>query len=148
MIPSLSDVNWRTNHLMQVEPRQVHAPRPTEACYNSVMSSTPAPIPHIEIRPNRGGQPRAYVSGTRVRVQDIVCDSEGLGLTPDEIVANLPHLTLGQVHAALSYYFDHQDEIRAAIRADEEFALSMERQLSGTVRPTTQDGSRASVSSG
>lgn len=91
------------------------------------MSATPAPILHIEIRPNRGGQPRAFIVGTRVRVQDIVCDSEGLGLTPDEIVANLPHITLGQVHAALSYYFDHQEEIRSAIRADEEFVLEMER---------------------
>lgn len=111
------------------------------------MSATPAPILHIEIRPNRAGEPRAYIAGTRVRVQDVVCDSEGLGLSPDEIVANLPHLSLAQVHAALSYYFDHQEEVRSAIRSDEEYVLEMERlQLRHSDQPM-KDAPGAPVSS-
>ena len=47
---------------------------------------------HIEIRKDRAGQDRAYIAGTRVRVQDIYVDSEVLGKSPDEIVAALPHL--------------------------------------------------------
>jgi uncharacterized protein (DUF433 family) len=73
---------------------------------------------HIELRPNRDGQPRAYIAGTRVRVQDVYVDAEIRGKSPDEIVASLPHLTLAQVHAALSHYFDHRDAILEEIRQD------------------------------
>lgn len=75
----------------------------------------------IELRNNRAGQPRAYVAGTRVRVQDVYAFSELQGLTADEIVDALPHLTLGQVHAALAYYFDHREEILNEVREDEAF---------------------------
>jgi uncharacterized protein (DUF433 family) len=34
-----------------------------------------------------------------------------LGMSVDEILQSLPHLTAAQVHAALAYYFDHQKEI-------------------------------------
>jgi len=79
----------------------------------------------IEIRPNRGGRDRAYLEGTRVRVQDIAAFAEIQGYTPDEIVAALPHLSLAQVHAALSYYFDHRAEIQRERREDEEFVRQL-----------------------
>jgi uncharacterized protein (DUF433 family) len=82
---------------------------------------------HIEIRKNRAGQDRAYIVGTRIRVQDIYVDSEVLGKTPEQIVAALPHLTLAQVHAALAYYFDHREEIVDAVRQDEEFVATMKK---------------------
>ncbi len=75
----------------------------------------------IELRNNRDGQSRAFIAGTRVRVQDIYALSELQGLTPDEIVRSLPHLSLAQVHAALAYYFEHRDEILNELREDEEF---------------------------
>lgn len=83
---------------------------------------------HIEIRKNRAGQDRAYIIGTRVRVQDIYVDSEVLGKTPEEIVAALPHLTLGQVHAALAYYFDYREEIIEELRQDEQFVALLKEQ--------------------
>jgi uncharacterized protein (DUF433 family) len=83
---------------------------------------------HIEIRQNRAGQDRAYVAGTRIRVQDIYAMSEVQGLSPDQIVAELPHLTLGQVHAALAYYFDHRDQILQELREDDEFVELIRRQ--------------------
>jgi uncharacterized protein (DUF433 family) len=33
------------------------------------------------------------------------------GLTVDEILREFPHLTPAQVYDALSYYYDHQDEL-------------------------------------
>jgi uncharacterized protein (DUF433 family) len=80
---------------------------------------------HIEVRQNRAGQERAYIAGTRTRVQDIYALAEIQGLTPDQIVEQLPHLTLGQVHAALSYYFDHRNQILNELREDEEFVQVM-----------------------
>lgn len=84
---------------------------------------------HIVLRPNRDGQSRAFIEGTRVRVQDIYFLSEVDGKSSEEIVAELPHLTLGQVHAALSYYFDHRDEILEEIREDDAFAAQMRAQF-------------------
>jgi uncharacterized protein (DUF433 family) len=84
---------------------------------------------HIELRENRAGQGRAYIAGTRTRVQDVYVLAEVHGLTPDQIVEQLPHLTLGQVHAALSYYyFDHREQILNELREDEEFVRQMRAQ--------------------
>jgi len=86
--------------------------------------------PSIEIRDNRAGQSRAYVAGTRVRVLDVYALSELQGLSPDDIVAAMPHLTLGQVYAALGYYFDHREEI--VTQFHEEHALGQaSRALTG-----------------
>lgn len=83
----------------------------------------------IELRPNRAGNLRAFVFGTRVRVQDVYCLAELSGKTPDEIVAALPHLTLAQVHSALAYYFDHREQILNEIREDEGLVAAMRSQL-------------------
>ena len=83
---------------------------------------------HIEIRKNRAGQDRAYIAGTRTRVQDVYALAEVQGLTPDQIVEQLPHLTLGQVHAALSYFFDHREQILNELREDEEFVEMLRAQ--------------------
>ncbi|MEX0713774.1 MAG: DUF433 domain-containing protein [Pirellulales bacterium] len=71
-----------------------------------------------------GGRPR--IAGTRIRVQDIVADHDHHGLSPEEIAREYPHITLAQVYAALAYYFDHRDEIRQQMKADEDFAANMQ----------------------
>ena len=76
---------------------------------------------HIEIRSNRDGNSSAFIAGTRVRVQDVYAQAEIHGRTPEEIVEGLPHLTLGQVHAALSYCYDNRDEILREMREDDAF---------------------------
>jgi uncharacterized protein (DUF433 family) len=80
---------------------------------------------HIEVRPNRSGQPRACIAGTRVRVQDIYALAEIHGLSADQIVDQLPHLNLGQVYAALSFLSDHRERILNELREDEEFVRAM-----------------------
>ena len=55
---------------------------------------------HIEITAGVcGGKPR--IAGHRIRVQDIYVWHELQGQTPEEIVADFPQLTLGDVHAAI-----------------------------------------------
>jgi len=58
------------------------------------------------------GEP--VVKGTRTPVRAVV-ENWRLGLSPEEIVVHLPHLTLARVFDALSYYSDHQNEIEAYI---------------------------------
>lgn len=88
---------------------------------------SPVATNHIELRTNRAGDPRAYIVGTRIRVQDVSVMAEIQGKTPEEIVTAFPHLTLGQVHAALSYYFDHRAEIVKQMRDDDEFVAAMRK---------------------
>lgn len=52
------------------------------------------------------------MAGTNIKVSQIANEFERLGMTPDEIVEAHPHLTLAAVHAAIAYYYDHQDAIR------------------------------------
>jgi uncharacterized protein (DUF433 family) len=59
-----------------------------------------------------GGEP--IVRGTRTPVRAIV-ETWRMGIAPEEIPNGMPHLTLGQVFGALTYYSDHQPEINAYI---------------------------------
>src|SRR5215471_11548538 len=59
---------------------------------------------------------RACIAGHRVRVLDIVIWHEQQDMTPDEIVSQIPSITLADVHAALAYYYDHREEIQEEIR--------------------------------
>ncbi len=88
--------------------------------------SEPTVTRHIQSRPGVcGGKP--CVAGTRIRVQDVMVWHELQGLTPDEIVAQFPQLTLSDVHSALAYYHDHREEIRQQMQDGEELARRMIR---------------------
>lgn len=67
----------------------------------------------------REGRPR--IAGTGVTVRRIVGWYK-LGLTPEEIVGEIPHLTLAQVYAALAYYHANRDEIEQDIAEEEAIA--------------------------
>lgn len=55
---------------------------------------------------------RPYIAGTSYRVEMIVADHVFHGFSAAEIChQHYGEITLAQVHAALSYYFDHQAEI-------------------------------------
>lgn len=75
--------------------------------------------PHIEVNPKIcAGQP--HICDTRITVSLIACEVESLRMSPDEVIAAHPHLSLAQVHAALAYFYDHRDEIDLAMRDAEE----------------------------
>ncbi len=73
----------------------------------------------------RGGRPR--IAGTGVTVQRIAGWYKQ-GLTPEEITTEIPHLSLAQVYAALTYYHANRDAIEADIAAEEAEAQALETQ--------------------
>ncbi|MCX6831721.1 MAG: DUF433 domain-containing protein [candidate division Zixibacteria bacterium] len=73
-----------------------------------------------------GGKP--IIVGTRIKVSQIAIEHDHMGLTADEIIQAHPHLTLAQVHDALSYYYDHIEDIRAEIRESERFIRELRKQ--------------------
>ena len=60
-----------------------------------------------------GGRP--IIKGTRTPVKAIIGYYK-FGLSVEEILEGLPHLTPAQVYEALSYYHDHQAEIEQDIQ--------------------------------
>jgi uncharacterized protein (DUF433 family) len=79
---------------------------------------------HIASTPDVcGGKP--CIAGTRIRVQDIYVWHELQGQSPDQITHEFPQLTLADVYAALSYFWDHRDAIMADIDAERRLVENM-----------------------
>ena len=87
-------------------------------------------LQHIDITPGIcGGRPR--IAGSRIRVQDIVYWFEEQGASADEIVRHFPTITRADVFAALTYYWDHRDEIEQEIADDIAREEAYERMMAG-----------------
>jgi uncharacterized protein (DUF433 family) len=70
---------------------------------------------HIE---KLAGQPARLSRLPRIRVAQLVMDYLAHGWSPDEMCRHYPHLAPAETHAAMTYYYDHQAEIDAEIRAE------------------------------
>jgi uncharacterized protein (DUF433 family) len=82
---------------------------------------------------------RACIAGHRIRVQDIVVLHEMRGMSPKEIVAEYPGISLADVHAAMAYYFDNVEEIQDGFRKDEEWARWAEENLPSRIPPEMKE---------
>ena len=71
--------------------------------------------PHIVKEP---GKPARLEHHARTRVAMIVADYLWRGWSAEEIVRQYPYLTLAETHAALTYYFDHLEEIEEELVAE------------------------------
>jgi uncharacterized protein (DUF433 family) len=71
------------------------------------MAVTRTGYDHIVL--SAGGVP--LISGTTMKVIELVLEKIAYGWSPEELYFQHPYLTLGQVHSALAYYWDHQGEI-------------------------------------
>ena len=78
----------------------------------------PTDHPHIYTSPTmHRGEPT--IRGTAISVRTIV-ERTRLGDSPEEILHGYPHLNLAQVYDALSYYYDHKEQIDRYSRENEE----------------------------
>jgi len=81
---------------------------------------------HITVGPDNV----PMLAGTRIKVVEIVLDHLAHGSDAQEIHREFPHLSLGQIHSALAYYYDHQEEVDAEIsrriERSEEFRAKFE----------------------
>ena len=58
----------------------------------------------------------AWIGGTKVKVTEVVLDKIANGWSPEEIHFQHPHLSLAQIHAALTYYYENQSHLDEQIR--------------------------------
>lgn len=74
--------------------------------------------PYITINDNIAqGDP--IIKGTRTRVKNIVAYYK-LGYTPEELAREFPHLSLSQIHDALSFYYGNMEQIDRKIEIESE----------------------------
>ncbi|MBZ0319060.1 MAG: DUF433 domain-containing protein [Anaerolineae bacterium] len=78
---------------------------------------------------NDAGVP--IVEGTTTKVIEIVLDVKAYGWSPEEIHFQHPYLSLGQIHSALAYYWDHQEKLDTDI----ERRLLQAEEIRGQLQP-------------
>jgi uncharacterized protein (DUF433 family) len=51
------------------------------------------------------------IAGTTMKVIELVLEQTAYGWSPEELHFQHPYLSLGQIHSALAYYWDHKEEL-------------------------------------
>ncbi len=72
-----------------------------------------APVVYPPITVNE--QQLATIEGTTMKVVELVMAHQTHGWSPEELQFQFPHLSMAQVHAALTYYWDHKAALDAEI---------------------------------
>jgi uncharacterized protein (DUF433 family) len=72
----------------------------------------------------------AWIASANVKVTEVVLDKMAHGWSPEEIHFQHPHLSLAQIHAALTYYYENQSHLDAQIRHRLEEADKLAAQVS------------------
>lgn len=73
---------------------------------------------HIQLDTN--GVP--HIAGTTMKIVELVMAQMAYGWSPEELHFQHPYLSLGQIHSALAYYWDHKTEMDADMERRWEFA--------------------------
>jgi len=74
--------------------------------------------PHVEL----DGSGNPILAGTTMKIVELVMAQRAYGWSPEELHFQHPDLSLGQIHSALAYYWDHQEELDADIERRSRFA--------------------------
>ena len=88
--------------------------------------------PHVVKQANYCGG-KASIDDTRIRVMNVVFLHKQ-SKSEAEILETYPDLSRAQVYAALTYYYDHVDEIEAELRADEAAAARYQQERTADLR--------------
>ena len=75
------------------------------------MAETETRYEHIVL--DEGGVP--LIAGTTMKVIELVTSHQAYGWSPEELAFQYPYLSMGQIHSALAYYWDHQEALDAQI---------------------------------
>ena len=67
-----------------------------------------------------GGEP--VIRGTRFPVRSVVVYILKNGMLPEELAKEFPQLKIAAIYDALSYYYDHKDEVEKLIDEQKENA--------------------------
>jgi uncharacterized protein (DUF433 family) len=80
---------------------------------------------HVALDEN--GSP--IIAGTNMKIVELVVEKRAYGWSPEELYFQHPYLTLGQIHSALAYYWDHAAELDYDIERRMEHADQLRQAL-------------------
>jgi uncharacterized protein (DUF433 family) len=89
----------------------------------NAMSMKSTPYAHIGF----SDQGTPIIQGTTMKVVELVEAQRAFGWSPEELHFQFPHITLGQIHSALAFYWDHQAELDAEIARRDRYAEESRR---------------------
>jgi uncharacterized protein (DUF433 family) len=89
------------------------------------MPSTTTGYEHIAV----GEDDIVVIADAGMKVAQLVAEMMAYGWSPEELHFQHPYLSMGQIHSALAYYWDHQQEINRQIEADLRYADQMRQRL-------------------
>ena len=69
-----------------------------------------------------------WISGANTKVVEVVLDKMAHNSSPEEMHEQYPHLSLAQIHAALSYYYEHRDEVDSDIERRDRYVENLRAQ--------------------
>lgn len=98
----------------------------------TTMRMRPTEYPHITWNEDKG---LPCISGTRLRVQDVVAlylDGQRI----EDIQANFPSHTLAEIASAIAYYFDHKDEVDRIVAEHQRIAEDMRADIEAHQGPS------------
>ena len=72
------------------------------------------------------------IAGTTMKVNELVLDHLAYGWSPEELHFQHPELTLGQIHSALAYYWDHKAELDQDIERRLQAVDQLQRKMPST----------------
>jgi uncharacterized protein (DUF433 family) len=68
-----------------------------------------------------------HIAGTTMKVIELVLDQSAYGCSAEELRFQHPYLSLGQIHSALAYYWDHKDALDADIARRQKLVTELRR---------------------
>ncbi len=74
-------------------------------------------------------QGRAWIAGTRTKVAEVVLDRLAYGWSIEEMHQQHPHLSLAELSAAMTYYYENQNRMDREIQDDEKTADALASRL-------------------
>ena len=64
-----------------------------------------------------------------MKIVELVMAQRAHGWSPEELHFQHPELSLGQIHSALAYYWDHKDELDADIEQRSRYVEEARREM-------------------
>ena len=83
-----------------------------------MIPTTPTTYEHIAL--DERGIP--WIRAANIKIVELVAEVKAHGWSPEELVFQHPYLTMGQVHSALAYHWDHREEVEADLARRQEYA--------------------------
>ncbi|MGK7876269.1 MAG: DUF433 domain-containing protein [Xenococcaceae cyanobacterium] len=81
---------------------------------------------HKYIQLNESNDP--IIEGTSMKVVELITSVKDYGTIPEELLKSYPHLTMSKIYSALAYYWDHKQEIDAALELKDQYVERLRKE--------------------